>query len=61
MITIDIPNSKLNLELTDKEIKSRLAKLPEFEPKIKTGYLRRYAENVGPASEGAVFFKDYQK
>jgi dihydroxy-acid dehydratase len=61
MITIDIPNYKINIELTDKEIKDRLAKLPAFEPKVKTGYLARYAENVGPASEGAVFYKDYLK
>jgi len=59
-IVIDIPNSRLDVELPDRELKSRLAQLPEFEPKVKTGYLRRYAEQVGPAAEGAVFFKDYQ-
>ena len=55
IIKIDIPNCKLEVELGDKEIASRLAKLDEFEPKIKTGYLRRYAEKVGSASTGAVF------
>ncbi|MDD4859916.1 MAG: dihydroxy-acid dehydratase [Dehalococcoidales bacterium] len=55
IISIDIPNYKLNVELTDREIKSRLAKLPEFEPRVKTGYLRRYAERVSSASTGAVF------
>ena len=32
-----------------------LARLAEFEPKVKTGYLKRYAEKVGSASTGAVF------
>jgi dihydroxy-acid dehydratase len=55
IIKIDIPNYKLDVELSDKEIAGRLAKLAEFEPKIKSGYLRRYAERVGSASGGAVF------
>jgi dihydroxy-acid dehydratase len=53
-ISIDIPNNKLNVELTDKEIARRLAKLPAFETKIKTGYLRFYTEKVSSASTGAV-------
>jgi hypothetical protein len=32
-----------------------LAKLAEFEPKVKTGYLRYYTEKVLSASSGAVF------
>jgi len=55
IISIDIPNYTLNVELDDKEINSRLEKLGEFEPKVKTGYLRRYAEQVCSASTGAVF------
>jgi dihydroxy-acid dehydratase len=55
MIKIDIPNYKLEVELSDKEIKSRLARVKEFEPRIKTGYLRRYTEKVCSASTGAVF------
>jgi dihydroxy-acid dehydratase len=55
IIKIDIPNCKLDVELTDKEIKNRLAKLPEFKSKIKTGYLSRYIEKVSSASTGAVF------
>jgi dihydroxy-acid dehydratase len=54
-INIDIPNCKLNVELTDKEIADRLSKLPAFEPRVKTGYLKRYTENVSSASTGAVF------
>ena len=55
IISIDIPHHQLNVELTDKEIKDRLAKLPEFQPRIKTGYLARYTEKVTSASTGAVF------
>jgi len=55
IIKIDIPNYKLEVELSDKEISQRLAHLAEFEPKVKTGYLRRYAEKVCSASTGAVF------
>jgi dihydroxy-acid dehydratase len=55
IIKIDIPNYKLDVELSDKEISKRLSQLAEFEPKIKSGYLRYYAERVGSASGGAVF------
>ena len=55
IIKIDIPNYKLEVELSDEEIAERLAHLAEFEPKIKTGYLKYYAEKVCSASTGAVF------
>ncbi|HUS04560.1 MAG TPA: dihydroxy-acid dehydratase [Dehalococcoidia bacterium] len=55
IIKIDIPNHKLEVELTPKEIEQRLNLLPPFEPKVKTGYLKRYADNVTSASTGAVF------
>ena len=55
MITVDIPNYRLDVELSDDEICRRLEAVPEFEPKVKTGYLRRYAEMVGSANTGAVF------
>jgi dihydroxy-acid dehydratase len=57
IISIDIPSRKIEIEIDEAEMKRRLAKLPEFEPKIKEGYLKRYAEKVGPASSGAVFIK----
>ena len=57
IINIDIPAHKLEVELTDAEMKKRLAQVPEFVPKIKTGYLKRYAEKVGSASHGAVFIE----
>jgi len=55
MIEIDIPNKTLNVRLTDDQIRQRLAELPQFEPKIKTGYLARYAQLVSSADRGAVF------
>jgi dihydroxy-acid dehydratase len=55
IINIDIPNYKLDVELSDKEISERLGRLAEFEPRVKTGYLRYYAEKVTSASSGAVF------
>ena len=55
IINIDIPNHKLEVELDQKEINKRLASLPPFEPKSKYGFLKRYAEKVSSASNGAVF------
>ena len=55
IINIDIPNYKIEVDLSEKEIAKRLAKLPEFESKIKTGYLARYVQKVTSASTGAVF------
>jgi len=54
-IEIDIPNKSLNVQLSDDEIQKRIAALPEFEPKIKSGYLARYAQMVSSAAKGAVF------
>ena len=55
IIEIDIPNKTLNVQLTAEDIRQRIAGLPEFEPKIKTGYLARYAQMVSSADRGAVF------
>jgi dihydroxy-acid dehydratase len=55
MIEINIPQKTLNVQLTDDQIRQRLAELPPFEPKIKIGYLARYAQLVSSADRGAVF------
>jgi dihydroxy-acid dehydratase len=55
VININIPRHKLEVELSRKELKQRLASLPAFKPRIKTGYLKRYSDKVGSASTGAVF------
>jgi len=55
IIKIDIPARKLEIEIDEAEMSKRLARLPKFEPKVKEGYLKRYAEKVTSASSGAVF------
>jgi len=54
IIKIDIPDRTINVELNDEEISKRLSELPLFEPKIKSGYLARYARMVSSANTGAV-------
>ena len=54
LIEIDINNCKLNLMVSDDEIKNRLKNWKVPEPKIKEGYLSRYAKLVSSASQGAV-------
>jgi dihydroxy-acid dehydratase len=55
IININIPDHKLEVGLSQKELKQRLASLPAFKPRIKTGYLKRYSDKVSSASTGAVF------
>lgn len=57
IIEIDIPNKTLNLNVSEEEIQKRISQLPEFESKIKSGYLARYASMVSSADKGAVFPK----
>ena len=54
IIEIDIPKRKLNIKLSDKEIIERKNKMKPREPKIKTGYLARYAKCVRSANTGAI-------
>ncbi len=58
IIKIDLPKRTLNVELSDEEISRRLNTLPPFEPKIKRGYLARYAKMVSSANTGAIL-KNY--
>ena len=53
-VTIDIPNRKLDLNISEAEVKERMSKWSPPEPKIKTGYLSRYAKLVTSAGTGAV-------
>ncbi|MCD6358832.1 MAG: dihydroxy-acid dehydratase, partial [Dehalococcoidia bacterium] len=55
IISIDIPQHSLNVELSDEEISRRLTQLPKIKPRMNTGYLKRYAKQVTSASTGAVF------
>lgn len=54
MITVDLDTRRLDVELGEEELARRRAALPPFEPRIRSGYLRRYATMVGPASGGAI-------
>ncbi|MBV5322812.1 MAG: dihydroxy-acid dehydratase, partial [Ilumatobacteraceae bacterium] len=54
MITINIPERSLSVNLSDDVISKRLAALKPFEPKIKKGYLARYAQMVTSANTGAI-------
>ncbi len=55
LVHIDIPRRRLQVKLSAREIRRRLAALPPFEPKVRTGYLARYAQLVSSAAQGAVF------
>ena len=54
IISINIPENTLRVEITDEEIENRLRDKPKFEIKIKKGYLARYAQMVSSANTGAV-------
>ena len=54
LITIDIPNRKIELNISADELSTRMNKLKPFEQKIKHGYLGRYARMVTSANTGAV-------
>src|SRR5580765_1280402 len=53
-IVFDIPNRKLDVELSDAELKSRLAKWTVPAPRYTSGVMAKYARLVSSASEGAV-------
>lgn len=59
MITIDIPARSMTVALNDETMRQRIEALPEFEPKIKKGYLARYARMVTSANTGAVLKNDF--
>jgi dihydroxy-acid dehydratase len=54
IIEIDIPNKKLEVKLSQDEIDRRKEKHIKPEPKVKKGYLARYAKLVTSANTGAV-------
>ena len=53
IISIDIPNCRIELKVSDEELAARRAAWQKPEPKVKTGYLTRYAKMVSSAAEGA--------
>ena len=55
LISIDINNYKIELLVSDEEIKRRKENWVKPEPKVKSGYLARYAKLVTSANTGAIF------
>lgn len=53
-IRIDIPKRKIDLLISEGEIKKRLSEWKKPEPKIKEGYLARYSRMVSSAGNGAI-------
>ena len=60
-IKIDIPNTSLNVDVSDEELAKRKEKWQPREPKITDGYLRRYAALVTSGNRGAVLDVDQLK
>ena len=54
IISIDIPEGKLNVKLSDSEIERRRKKWKPKKPKVDYGALGRYSKMVSSASEGAI-------
>ncbi len=54
LISIDIPNCKIELKVSDEALQKRRAAWVCPEPKIKSGYLLRYAKLVSSADKGAI-------
>ncbi|MDR2771729.1 MAG: dihydroxy-acid dehydratase, partial [Clostridiales Family XIII bacterium] len=54
IIRIDIPGRSLSVSLSEEELERRRAAFTLPEPKVKTGYLARYARLVDSANTGAV-------
>ena len=54
IINIDIPNYSISLEVSDEELEERRKNFTPHEPKIKTGYLARYARSVTSGATGAI-------
>ena len=58
MIEIDIDNCILNVLVSDEELERRKIGWKPNEPRIKTGYLKRYSKMVSSAMQGAVMLDD---
>ena len=54
IIAIDIPANPINVKVSDEEMAKRQEAWTPKEPKVKTGYLARYASMVTSADKGAI-------
>ena len=57
IISIDIPNYSINLEISDEELAERKKSMPILRKENITGYLKRYAQQVSSADKGAIINK----
>lgn len=57
IISIDIPNYSINLEVPDEELEERRRTMPIKRKEGITGYLKRYAQQVSSADKGAIINK----
>ena len=53
IIKINIPENRLDVDISDEEMEARRAKWQPRQPKVTTGYLARYAALVTSANKGA--------
>ena len=58
-VTLQTPTEQVTVALDDETMRQRIEALPQFEPKIKKGYLARYARMVTSANTGAVLKTDF--
>ena len=58
IISIDIDKCQLNIKVSDEELAKRKAAWVPQEPRIKTGYLKRYSMHVASGMQGAVMLDD---
>ncbi len=61
IISIDIPNMKLDVKVAEEEMENRRQKWQPREPKVTTGYLARYREMVTSGNRGAILEIPKQK
>ena len=61
LINIDIPGKKIELLVKENEINARREKWIKPQPKIKKGYMARYAAQVSSAGNGAIFRYEQKK
>ena len=54
IISINIPELKLEIKVSDEEMQARREKWQPREPKVTTGYLARYAAMVTSGNRGAI-------
>jgi len=53
-ITIDLPNRKIEVKLSDEEIRQRLQGFKPIKKEVPPGFMQRYIKYVGSAAKGAI-------